>query len=73
MKEYLQELWSRILVFLRFEKPISQSGNLTNDDLFNAKKREDEKRLNQILDKINSKGMNALSSSEKTFLKKQSR
>ncbi len=73
MKEYLQELWSRVRVFLGFEKPISDSGNLTDDDIFNAKKREDEERLNRILDKINSKGMKSLSNSEKAFLEKQSR
>ncbi len=73
----ISRLFEQIKAFFQslfgIQKPLSQTGNLTQDDIFNAKKLENEEEMNRILEKINKKGMNSLSRKEKEFLEKQSR
>ncbi len=60
--------------FLQFKKTIQQKpeGLLDIDDRYNVEKIEREKELNQLLEKINKKGINKLSASEKERLEELS-
>lgn len=60
--------WKKCKKILGIESSISQSKNLTKDDIFNAQKLTKQEELNRILDKINQKGLGALSTKEKQFL-----
>ncbi len=72
----MKDIFVKIGDFFRslfgIKKPLSQTGNLTQDDIFNAQKLEREKEMNRILEKINRKGMQSLSKKEKKFLEEQS-
>ncbi|MEN8786231.1 MAG: DUF6576 domain-containing protein [Flavobacteriales bacterium] len=49
-------------------------GSVPRDDYaYNAMKKEQEERMNSILDKIASKGMESLTKMEKSFLDSQSK
>ncbi len=59
--------------FLLAENPfLKHKGVLTVDDKHNIKKRADEKELNELLEKINKKGIESLSVKEKERLEKLS-
>ncbi len=68
MKEYFESLMEQIRSVFSKNEIRSESQNLTDDDIFNAKKLQKEKELNRILDKINRKGIESLSQKEKQFL-----
>ena len=61
--------------FLQFRKSIKEKpeGLLDIDDRYNTTKVEKEKELNQLLDKINTQGINKLSKQEKERLKELSK
>jgi uncharacterized protein YpmS len=51
----------------------SEQKHLTIDDKYNEKRVNNEKELNQLLEKINKKGINSLSKKEKDRLDKLSK
>ena len=61
--------------FLNFKKSINQKpeGLLDIDDRYNATKKEKEKELNALLEKINKKGINQLTTLEKKRLEELSK
>ncbi len=68
MREFFDTIQQKFKKLFHASEVQSQSKNLTDDDIFNAKKLNREKELNRILEKINKKGINALTAKEKLFL-----
>jgi hypothetical protein len=56
--------------FLGGKSRNNSRGFISKDEAFNANKAARQKELDRILDKINAKGMEAITEAEKAFLKR---